>query len=83
MSGLPREVPGETVWERAVNLAGMLAEKGVTQVELVSGGERRVLLARKSDLVQEIVRMCEAGGGELDASGVKVVITRGSIRVYG
>jgi hypothetical protein len=72
MSDLPREVPGGTTWERAVNLAGLLAERGIQKVIVKSGGEQRELDARASDLPNEIQRMISSGGGIIAAPGRNV-----------
>ncbi len=69
MSDLPREVPGGTAWERAVNLAGWLAERGIQRVIVKIGGEQRELVARASDLPREIQRMTSSGGGTIVAPG--------------
>jgi hypothetical protein len=57
MSDLPREIPGATAWERAVNLAGLLAELGETRLLLEMGGARRELKVRAIDLPGELSRM--------------------------
>jgi hypothetical protein len=60
MSDLPREIPGATAWERAVNLAGLLAELGETRLVLEAGGSRRELSARDADLPGELSRVDQA-----------------------
>jgi hypothetical protein len=46
----PPRVPGHTVHERAVALAGLLSEFGVQRVELRGGGESSSHAARVTDL---------------------------------
>jgi hypothetical protein len=81
MSDLPREVPGETVWERAVNLAGWLAEIGEQRVVIECAGVRRELMARVSNLPAEIVATAEAGGGTLTAekAGIRFLMSESAI----
>jgi len=56
MSEAPREIPGATAWERAVNLAGLLAELGERRLVLETGGTRRELNTRLTDLPGELTR---------------------------
>lgn len=60
MSDLPREIPGASAWERAVNLAGLLAELGETRIVLEADGSRRELSARDADLPGELFRVGRA-----------------------
>jgi hypothetical protein len=74
MSELPREITGATAWERAVTLAGLLAELGEKRVVLEAGGLVRELRARETDLPAELVRL---GRGVLVAPtvGVRFAVT--------
>jgi hypothetical protein len=68
MNELPKTILGQTAWERAVNLAGLLAERGVQQVVLETAAGRRELNARSTDLPHEIMAMIGSGGGTLSAA---------------
>ena len=76
MSDLPREISGATAWDRAVNLAGFLAERGVQRVVLESGGQRREVGGRVTDLPREIVGM---GEGVVEGAGVRYSVSEGAI----
>ncbi len=68
-------VPGATIDEAAVRLAGALAELSEVKIEVRSGGGLRVVDARKTDL-PGVVRACAAaGGGTLACLGLGVRIT--------
>lgn len=71
----PQEIGGETAWERAVNLAGLLAERGVTRVVLERGGARREVLARGTDLPGEIAAI----EGVVRAESVEYEVRAGAI----
>ncbi len=67
-------VPGATVEEAAVRLAGALAELSEVKIEVRSGGSSRVVDARKTDL-PGVVRACAAaGGGTLVCLGLAVTV---------
>jgi hypothetical protein len=82
MSELPREIAGATGWERAVNLAGLLAERGVKRVELVDRGQKRTLFARQADLVAELVRLAEGGGGDVVFDEGRLIVTASAIMAH-
>jgi hypothetical protein len=73
MSDLPREIPGKTSWERAVNLAGLLAELGETMVVIETEGARRELKARATDLPGEVSRL-DRGVLIAPGSGLRFVV---------
>lgn len=65
-------VPGATPMDRAVALAGVLAELGQTRLLWRAGGEAqwRALCARQTDLPGVL---CDARGGELRVEGIGLV----------
>jgi len=66
-------IPGDTPRERAVNLAGWLAEQGVQELTLAG----RPLGARETDLPGAInAALEEAGAVDLVSEGLRVAITR-------
>jgi hypothetical protein len=68
-------VPGAGLRERAVRVAGALAELGVTRLVLECAGERRELRPRETDLVGVIAR---AGGGVLRSAAPAIEIRIGA-----
>lgn len=53
---------GDSLAERLANVAGFLAERSVTRIELVAGDERHVLGARTTDLPGELACLVERFG---------------------
>jgi len=69
-------IPGNTMREQAVALAGALAELGVTSVTITdASGERFELSARVTDLPGTLTHLAQAGGGVLEADGLRVDVT--------
>lgn len=78
MNEVPREIPGASEWERAVNLAGLLAELGETLLVIESAAGRRELKPRETGLPGELVGR---GGAVVMApgSGLRFLVTPGAI----
>lgn len=58
-----------------VEIAGMLAERGVTRVVLRDArGVERTVEARRTDLVGEIATLEAGGGGEIEVSPTERIV---------
>ena len=79
----PEPIPGATLDERLTNLAGALAERGVAELTIVSGGERRTLRARETDLPGELrAALALAPAVELQAGKLRARLTRDEAELY-
>ncbi|MBK9189054.1 MAG: hypothetical protein IPM33_08875 [Phycisphaerales bacterium] len=72
---MSRGFDGATPRERAIKVAGFLAEAGVTRVRLIGGGPAREHDARVTDLPGEIERRLH------DAARVMIEQIDGAIRI--
>jgi hypothetical protein len=68
-------VRGENVHEQAVAVAGALAELGVREVVIVSGGECRVATARETDLPGFLEGAAAGSSVECAELGVVIHVT--------
>ncbi len=80
----PRPVPGVTPRDRAINLAGALAEAAVTQLALVSSQGWAALDVRHTDLPSLILQAATRPDAELLALDrpIRVVLTPRSLLVF-
>lgn len=71
-------IEGGTPFERAVRVAGALAEMGIPRLRVrSSSGIDQELAARETDLPGELLRL--PVGGSLEAPGLRIVILRDSL----
>ena len=82
MNELAGPVPGRSIDEQAIFLSGLLAEQGITALELTSDGQTQILPARLTDLPGLLVRVCAGGPGELAARPLelRVELSPGGLR---
>ena len=55
MNDLPQQIPGANAFERAVNLAGLLATRGIVRLRLEYEGVHTDLAARTTSLPDELL----------------------------
>lgn len=78
----PDRIPGATLDERLANLAGALAERGVTEITLIAGHTRRTIGARATDLPGELrAALRRDASVELEASDLRARVTRDSCEI--
>jgi len=56
MNDFPQQIPGADAFERAVNLAGLLATRGIVRLRLEHAGCQTDLAARTTSLPDELLR---------------------------
>ena len=71
-----RPVPGGTVFEQAVRIAGALAELGVTDLVFKRAGACTGLLARQTDLPGMLAAM--PAGSRLECASLGIVVEVGA-----